>query len=110
MVDYGWRSEHEMTVKAKAIITAYYGKPATLSYWNGCSTGGKQGLMEAQRFPDDYDGIIAGAPANYQSHLHAWTVWVGVATTKDPANFVPPAKYPGHPQSGDGCLRRRSTA
>jgi feruloyl esterase len=94
MIDYGWRSEHEMTLKAKAIITAFYGKGPTLSYWNGCSTGGKQGLMEAQRFPEDYDAIIAGAPANYQTHLHAWTVWVGQTNDKDPANFVPPSKYP----------------
>lgn len=93
MIDYGWRSEHEMTVKAKAIINAFYGRGPSLSYWNGCSTGGKQGLMEAQRFPEDYDGIIAGAPANYQTHLHAWSVWVGQAMLKDPANTVPQSKY-----------------
>src|ERR1700734_2439753 len=63
-VDFGYRSEHEMTVKSKAIIEAFYGSAAKMSYWNGCSTGGRQGLKEAQRFPDDYDGIIAGAPAN----------------------------------------------
>jgi feruloyl esterase len=94
MTDYGYRSEHEMTVKAKALINAFYGRAATLSYWNGCSTGGKQGLMEAQRYPEDYDGIVAGAPANYQSHLHAWTVWVGQQNLKDPAATVAPAKYP----------------
>jgi len=49
-------------VKAKAIITAYYGKAPKYSYWYGCSTGGRQGLMEAQRFPTDFDGVIAGAP------------------------------------------------
>ncbi len=63
LVDYGYRSVHEMTVKSKAIIAAYYGKGAKLSYWNGCSAGGKQGLKEAQRFPEDFDAIIAGAPA-----------------------------------------------
>ena len=67
---------HETVVKSKAIITKYYGKPAKLSYWNGCSTGGRQGLMEAQKYPDDFDGIIAGAPANYQTHLHAWDMMV----------------------------------
>ena len=53
-----------MTVKSKAIIQAFYGSAPRLSYWNGCSTGGRQGLKEAQKFPDDFDGIIAGAPAN----------------------------------------------
>src|SRR5215470_9810705 len=62
LLDFSWRSEHEMTVKAKAIIQAFYGNGPRLSYWNGCSTGGRQGLKEAQMFPDDYDGIIAGAP------------------------------------------------
>jgi feruloyl esterase len=52
-----------MTVKAKAIIQAFYGNAPKLSYWNDCSTGGSQGLKEAQMFSEDYDGIIAGAPA-----------------------------------------------
>ena len=63
IVDFASRSEHEMTLKAKAVIKAYYGDPQKFSYWNGCSTGGRQGWMEAQRFPEDYDGILAGAPA-----------------------------------------------
>ncbi len=63
ITDFASRSLHEMTVKAKAVIKAYYGQPQTYAYWNGCSTGGRQGWMEAQRFPDDYDGILAGAPA-----------------------------------------------
>jgi feruloyl esterase len=63
LIDFAYRSVHEMTVTAKATIEAFYGRRPRLSYWNGCSTGGRQGLKEAQRFPDDYDGIIAGAPA-----------------------------------------------
>ncbi|MBV9328921.1 MAG: tannase/feruloyl esterase family alpha/beta hydrolase [Chloroflexi bacterium] len=63
IIDFASRSEHEMTVQAKAILEAFYGQTARYSYWNGCSTGGRQGLMEAQRFPEDYDGILAGAPA-----------------------------------------------
>jgi hypothetical protein len=63
IVDFASRSLHEMTLKAKVLISAYYGEPARFAYWNGCSTGGRQGLMEAQRFPEDYDGILAGAPA-----------------------------------------------
>lgn len=78
VIDFGYRAVHEMTLKAKAIIAAFYGNPARLSYWNGCSSGGKQGLKEAQRFPLDYDGIVAGAPANNWTHLMA----AGVSTTQ----------------------------
>jgi len=63
IVDFASRSLHEMAAKAKAVIKAYYGKPQDYAYWNGCSTGGRQGWIEAQRFPEDYDGILAGAPA-----------------------------------------------
>ncbi len=90
LIDFGWRSEHEMTVKAKSIIQAFYGSAPKLSYWNGCSTGGRQGLKEAQKFPDDYDGIIAGAPANRT----AISLWIAHAVLKDPASYIPPAKYP----------------
>src|SRR5215470_16711862 len=90
LVDFSWRSEHEMTVKAKAVIQAFYGSAPRLSYWNGCSTGGRQGLKEAQMFPDDYDGIIAGAPANRT----AISLWIAHAVLKDPASYIPPAKYP----------------
>jgi len=94
MVDFAWRSVHETAVKAKLLINAYYGRNARLSYWNGCSTGGRQGLKEAQRFPDDFDGILAGAPANYETHLHAWTVEIGMAVVKDDKNILPASTYP----------------
>ncbi len=74
IVDFAYRAVHEMVVQAKAVMTAYYARGPRLSYWNGCSTGGRQGLMEAQRYPDDFDGIVAGAPANYQTHLHAFDI------------------------------------
>lgn len=93
LVDFGYRAVHEMTVQAKAIIAAFYGSAPRHSYWNGCSSGGKQGLKEAQRFPADYDGIIAGAPANYWTHLLTGSMWVAHATLKDKANYIPPAKY-----------------
>ncbi len=64
VIDFGWRSTHEMTVTAKAVIEEYYGNPPDYSYWFGCSAGGRQALKQAQRFPGDYDGIIAGAPGN----------------------------------------------
>ena len=90
LIDFAWRSEHEMTVKAKAVIQAFYGSAPKLSYWNGCSTGGRQGLKAAQMFPDDYDGIIAGAPANRT----AISLWIAHAVLKDPASYIPPSKYP----------------
>ncbi|HMC75514.1 MAG TPA: tannase/feruloyl esterase family alpha/beta hydrolase [Vicinamibacterales bacterium] len=62
VIDFGWRAVHEMTVAAKKIVAAHYGAGATYSYWNGCSAGGRQAMKEAQRFPADFDGIIAGAP------------------------------------------------
>ncbi|GIW08956.1 MAG: feruloyl esterase [Dehalococcoidia bacterium] len=68
-IDWGFRSVHVVAVAAKAVIARFYGQPARFAYFQGCSTGGRQGLMEAQRFPDDFDGIIAGAPANRQNFL-----------------------------------------
>src|SRR4029077_15691669 len=94
LADYAYRSEHEMTVKAKAIIDAFYGTGPKLSYWNGCSTGGRQALIEAQRFPDDYDGIIAGAAANPKTHLDAWRIWMAQAMFKDEASVIPGTNVP----------------
>jgi feruloyl esterase len=92
LIDYAYRAVHEMTVKSKAIVSALYGQPARLSYWNGCSTGGRQGLMEAQKYPDDFDGIVAGAPANYHTHLHTWDLSVAVPALLNPERAVPQAK------------------
>ena len=73
--DFGWRSTREMTVAAKALIEKYYGRSPQYSYFFGSSTGGQQALMTAQRFPDDYDGILCGAPANNRTHLYAMLLW-----------------------------------
>ena len=94
LIDYGYRAVHEMTVKSKAIIAAYYGNAAKLSYWNGCSAGGKQGLKEAQRFPDDFDAIIAGAPANNWTGRAAHAIWIAQAVHNDEVSYIPPEKYP----------------
>lgn len=94
IVDFGWRAVHLMTVQAKALIEAYYGTPEKYAYWNGCSEGGGQGLSEAQRFPDDYDGILAGAPANYFVHLQIGGNWISQAIHEDPATMIAPAKLP----------------
>jgi feruloyl esterase len=64
VTDFGFRAVHETTVAAKRLIDSYYGQMPRLSYWVGCSSGGRQGLKAAQRFPEDFDGIIAGAPAS----------------------------------------------
>ena len=92
LVDFAYRAVHESTVKSKAILTTFYDRAPKFSYWNGCSTGGRQGLMEAQRYPEDFDAIVAGAPANYQTHLHAWDLSVTVPVLKDPAAVVSAAK------------------
>ena len=100
LVDFAWRSEHEMTAKAKLLIAAFYGSGPKLSYWNGCSTGGRQGLKAAQMFPEDYDGIIAGAPANRT----AMPLWIADAVLRDPARYIPPGKYPViHQAALDAC-------
>ena len=62
VIDFGWRAVHEMTSASKQIVASHYGRSPAHSYWNGCSAGGRQGMKAAQRFPDDFDGIVAGAP------------------------------------------------
>jgi feruloyl esterase len=94
LVDYAYRSEHEMTVVGKAVISAFYGQAPKLSYFNGCSTGGRQALVEASRFPEDFNGIVAGAAANPKTHLDSWRMWMSQAMLKDKDSYIPPSKYP----------------
>ena len=82
---------HQMTVVAKALTRELYGTPPRYSYFNGCSSGGRQGLMEAQRFPDDYDGILAIAPAINWAHFLPADMWPQVVML-DAKNFVPACK------------------
>jgi feruloyl esterase len=93
LIDFGHRAVHETAVKAKAFIAAFYGSGPRLSYWNGCSTGGRQGLKEAQFYPGDFDGIIAGASANPRPRLAAWSLMVGQAAHTTPDSYIPPTKY-----------------
>jgi feruloyl esterase len=74
MIDFGYRATHEMTLKAKQIVKTFYERNAQYSYFKGCSTGGRMAVMEAQRYPDDYDGIIAGSLAS--RHIHMWMAGV----------------------------------
>ncbi len=88
LIDFAYRAVHLMTVDAKVIVGAFYASPARYSYWNGCSTGGMQGLMEAQRFPEDYNGIVAGDPANFFTHLMFGNNWPEYATLNDPESHI----------------------
>ncbi|MEO6389313.1 MAG: tannase/feruloyl esterase family alpha/beta hydrolase [Croceibacterium sp.] len=77
LVDFGYRAVHETTVAAKRVVEAFYGSGPKLSFWNSCSTGGRQGLMEAYRFPADFDAISAMAPANLMTDLMTQSMWAG---------------------------------
>jgi feruloyl esterase len=94
ITDFGYRAVHEMTVKAKAVIDAFYGTRPTLSIWNGCSQGGRQGITEAVRYPADFDAVVAGAPAVNWVHLHAGRMAMNRAVNATPAAIIPPSKYP----------------
>jgi hypothetical protein len=94
VTDFGYRGIHAMTQIAKAAITAFYGSSPRHSYFASCSNGGRQALMEAQRFPEDYDGVLAGAPANFWTHLLTKAVADAQATTLDPASYIPSRKLP----------------
>ncbi len=92
-IDFGYRAVHELAVKSKAIIQAFYGQDPKYSYWNGCSAGGKQGLKEAQMFPTDFDGIIAGTPVSDWVGRALGAVWMGQATHETEGSAIPQAKY-----------------
>ena len=92
ITDFAYRAVHETAVTAKALIAAYYGRGPRLSYWEGCSTGGRQGLMSAQRYPKDFDGIIAGAPAYNQIYISAWRMRLLMTALKSPQHALPTEK------------------
>ena len=94
VIDFGNRAMHEMTVKSKSIVEAFYGRAPKHSYLAACSDGGREALMEAQRFPADYDGILAGAPANNWTHLLTNAVVNAQALTATPASYISPSKIP----------------
>jgi feruloyl esterase len=88
LIDFAYRAHHETALKGKALVRAFYGKAADRSYWIGCSSGGYEGLMEAQRFPADYDGIVAGAPANNWTRLMSGDLDAILAVLKDSASTL----------------------
>jgi Tannase and feruloyl esterase len=90
-MDFGYRSEHVTALAAKAIATAFYGKSPSYAYFQGCSNGGRQALMEAQRYPNDFNGIIAGAPAAFQAPLNGeYETWNGRANQDSQGNPILP--------------------
>ncbi|MFY9728225.1 MAG: tannase/feruloyl esterase family alpha/beta hydrolase [Bryobacteraceae bacterium] len=94
VTDFGYRAIHETAGKAKAIIGAFYGSGPRHSYFTSCSNGGREALMEAQRFPDDYDGILAGAPANFWTHLLVMAIADSQAMLADSGSYIPASKLP----------------
>ncbi|HTY61178.1 MAG TPA: tannase/feruloyl esterase family alpha/beta hydrolase, partial [Acidobacteriota bacterium] len=94
VVDFASRGIHMTAVAAKAVIRAYYSRDPQYSYFTGCSGGGGQALSEAQRYPADYNGIVAGAPANYPTHLWPGELYAAWVTHRDEASRIPNDKLP----------------
>ena len=94
LVDYAHRAIHEMTVQSKAMVNAYYGSAAKISFWNGCSTGGRQGIAEASMYPADFDGIVAGASPHPSSRLHAIRLAASFVVNRSADSAIPSAKFP----------------
>ena len=92
VVDFGYRALKETTDAAKAIIAAHAKRTPKYSYFLGCSDGGREALMEAQRFPADFDGIVAGDPANHWTHLLGAAAWNAQALSATPGSAIPAAK------------------
>ena len=92
VTDYGWRGKHLQAERSKEIIRAFYGEPIKHSYFSSCSNGGRQALMELQRFPEDYDGVLVGAPAHDWSHLMAGFVWNEQAQWNTPGGYLSASK------------------
>lgn len=93
LIDYSYRAVHEMSVLAEAIIRSFYGAPPAVSFFNGCSLGGHQGLVEAERYPADYDAIVSGAPSLNWTHLNAARMYIYSFVHRSVESYIPPAKY-----------------
>jgi feruloyl esterase len=91
ITDFAFRAIHDMTVKSKRLITEVYQQPADYAYYKGCSTGGRQGVMAAQRYPGDFDGIIAGALANRHVHMHTAGSYRSIDLSRNPDKAIPEA-------------------
>jgi len=94
IADFAYLAIHDMTDTAKKLIAAYYGAKPSFSFFNGCSTGGRQGLMEAQRYPADYNGILSGDPVIDYTHLQAAHFSIALRTRTVPGSYFPPSMLP----------------
>lgn len=94
LIDFGYRAVHETAVLSKVVMDAYFGKPVAHAYFSGCSDGGREALMEAERYPEDFDGIIAGAPSNNWTHHFTGFVWNEIALNATPQSRIPVEALP----------------
>jgi hypothetical protein len=92
VVDFGHRAVHVTSDVSKRIVAEFYGHPAHFAYFNGCSSGGREALMEAQRYPEDFNGILVGSPGHAWMSLMAGFAWNAQALLKDPASYITSAK------------------
>ena len=92
VVDFGHRGHHRMAEVSKKIVAAYYGQAAKYNYYSGCSSGGWQGFTEAEKYPGDYDGILAGAPAFNFIKLQTRSLWLSQQSASDPSGDLNAAK------------------
>ena len=99
VADFGWRAVHLTAERSKDVVKEYYGKPADKAYFDSCSDGGREALMEAQRFPGDYDGILAGAPANAWSHMFVALLSIAQSTMGTPQAYISALKLPAIEQA-----------
>jgi feruloyl esterase len=93
LVDFAYRSTHELAVAAKAIVTSFYGRPAAFAYYNACSGGGRHAITSAQRYPEDFNGIVAGAPSWNQARLDAARIGINLSVNRSAESRIPATKY-----------------
>jgi feruloyl esterase len=93
LIDFGYRAVHEMSEKGKALVSNFYGNAARLSYFVGCSAGGRQALKAAQKYPQDFDGIVAGAPALNTTGRASYSIWVAQNDHKTAESYLPADKF-----------------
>jgi feruloyl esterase len=94
LIDYGYRAVHETAATSKKLLASFYERDAQFSYFNGCSAGGRQGIKAAEKYPADFDGIVAGAPAVSVTGRAAFALWIAQNQHKDAASFLPAEKFP----------------
>ena len=93
LIDFGYRAVHELAVQGKSITDAYYGSAPKASFWNGCSTGGRQGVTAAMRYPGDFDAIVAGAPSVNQALLHAVRIYINRIVHRSADSYIPADRH-----------------